>query len=118
MSEFRATSPARVSGVRLTMGEAAKTVVGNVMLAAVARMMLLFGTPIMTGLLIWFASGFVAMQQLVAVQAAEQARLVSEVRELQDYRREAFARGAAITKDVQTIKEMLARLQTTIDNRR
>ena len=90
----------------------------TLMMAAIARLMLLVGTPIMIGLLTWFASGFVAMQQLVAVQAAEQAWLVSEVRELQDYRRDAFARGAALTKDVGTIKEMLVRLQDSFDKRR
>ena len=108
------TSPSR-NGAFNAMNEAAKTVMGNMMLAAVARMMLVIGTPLMIGLLTWFAGSFVALQQHVAIQAAEQARLVSEVRELQDYRRDAFARGAALTKDVVTIKEMLVRLQNTMD---
>ena len=118
MSDVRFDLSGHSTQGRMTMAEAAKTVVGNVMMAAIARLMLLVGTPIMIGLLTWFASGFVAMQQLVAVQAAEQARLVSDVRELQDYRRDAFARGAALAKDVGTIKEMLVRLQDSFDKRR
>ena len=118
MSDIRFDLPGKVVGRRMSMAEAAKMVAGNVMMAAIARLMLLAGTPIMVGLLGWFATGFVAMQQLVAVQAAEQARLVTEVRDLQEYRREAQARGAALTRDVTTIKEMLTRVQSTLDQRR
>jgi hypothetical protein len=117
MSDIRANVPGVFHGVRLGMNEAAKTVMNNMMLAAFARIMLVGGTPIIIGLLAWFAGSFVALQQLVAIQASEQARLVSEVRELQDYRREAYARGTGLTKDVAIIKEMLDRMQKTLDAR-
>lgn len=99
------------------MNEAAKKVVQNVMLAAVVRIMLLIGTPTMIALLSWFAGSFVALQQTTAVQAAEQARLVSEVRELQEYRRDAYARGSRMQQDVIAIKEMLTRIQNNLDRR-
>lgn len=99
----------------MPVNEAARRVVESVLLAAIVRVMLLVGTPVMIGLLTWFAGGFIAMQTLSSVQAAEQARLVSEVRELQDYRRDAYARGQAMQTQVASIQNILASQARTLE---
>lgn len=99
----------------MPMNEAAKRVMENVLLAAIVRLLLLICTPLMIGLLTWFVSGFIALQQFTAVQAAEQARLVSEVRDLQDYRRDAFARGQALAAQVTNIQSAIVQQSRTLE---
>lgn len=97
------------------MNDAARKVADSVMMTALARLAVLIGTPAMLMLLAWFAGNFIALQQLSAVQAAEQTRLVLDVRELQDYRRDAYARGQAMAKELAAIRDQLARIETRLD---
>lgn len=109
-------------GIMGAMERTAAKVVDNVLLAAASRLAVLGGMPLAIGMLGWFASSVINLQQQAAVQAAEQARLVGEVRELQDYRREAFARGqrvitetANLTAAVGDVKRQLERIDARID---
>lgn len=95
-------------GVIRAMNAAAKAIADNVMMTAISRMTLVIGTPLLLGSIMWFGGNFIALQQMTAVQASEQARLVSEVHELQQYRRDASSRGAALEQNLVAIRDMLA----------
>lgn len=96
------------------MDKAARTIVENMMLAAVTRLIVLVGTPTMIGLLAWFAGNFIALQQLTAIQAAEQMRIVADVAELQVYRRDAFARGESMRREDSALRETLREVQQAL----
>ena len=100
------------------MNDAARKVVENVMAAALSRLFVLFGVPAVLAGSFWLTGNFIAMREIAAVQAAEQARLVSQVRDLEEYRRDAYARGSRMQQDIVSIKEMLTRIQNNLDQRR
>ena len=100
------------------MNDAARKVVENVMAAARSRLFVLFGVPAVLAGSFWLTGNFIAMREIAAVQAAEQARLVSQVRDLEEYRRDAYARGSRMQQDIVSIKEMLMRIQNNLDQRR
>lgn len=75
--------------------QAADAIVHSVLMAALSRILVVLGTPVMLGLLAWFSGNFIALRETVAVQTSMQSRLVIEVADLQQYRRDAFARGIA-----------------------
>ena len=118
MSATNLGPPARILGVRRAMNDAAKKVVDNVMSAALSRLMVLFGVPAILAGCFWLTGTLVAVQQITAIQAAEQARLVSEVRELQEYRRDAYARGSRMQQELTTIREDVMQIQNNLDQRR
>ena len=105
------------------MERTAAKVVDNVLLAAAARIAVLGGVPLILGAIGWFASSFINLQQLSAMQAAEQERLVGEVKDLQDYRREAYGRGQRVIQEnanlaaaLADVKRALERIDTRLDS--
>lgn len=101
-----ATDP--TGGVLKKMNAAGKAIADNVIMTAVARMTVIIGTPVLLTCLMWFAGSFIALQQMTAVQSAEQARLVTEMHELQQYRRDSSARNAALDRDIAAIRDLIA----------
>ena len=97
------------------MNDAAKKVVDSVMSAALARLMVLFGVPCILAGSFWLTGNFIALREMAAVQAAEQARIVSQVRELEEYRRDAFGRGQRMQSDLAAIRDMLADQKRTLE---
>lgn len=103
-----------IEGVKSAMATTATKFVDSLALKTARGALVLFGIPIMLTLLYSISGRFLNMEQVNAVQAAEQARIVQEVNDLQAYRREAFARGAAVQRDVSAIKDMIVDQKLTI----
>lgn len=97
------------------MVAAARTIVDSVILAAIARLAVVIGTPAMLGVLAWFAGNFIALREVAAVHAATQARLVAEMSDLQTYRRDAYARGEAMRREDAAIRETLRDVQQALN---
>lgn len=123
MSAFGAGAARTSGGLMTAMERTAAKVVDNVLLAAAARIAVLGGVPLILGAIGWFASSFINLQQLSAMQAAEQARLVGEVKDLQDYRREAYGRGQRVIQEnanlaaaLADVKRALERIDTRLDS--
>lgn len=123
MSAFGAGAARTSGGLMTAMERTAAKVVDNVLLAAAARIAVLGGVPLILGAIGWFASSFINLQQLSAMQAAEQARLVDEVKDLQDYRREAYGRGQRVIQEnanlaaaLADVKRALERIDTRLDS--
>lgn len=115
-------APRVAGGIMGAMERTAVRVVDNVLLTATARVAASVGLPILLGMAGWVANSLVHLQQQNAVQAVEQARLVAEVRDLQEYRREAFGRGQRLTQEntsllasVADLKRSLERIDQRID---
>lgn len=102
-------------GVRDIVGAVSSKVLHSIILAAMARLWLLIGMPAVLGLSGWVLVETLAQKQLAAVQAAEQARLVVEMRDMQDYRREAFAREQVVTNKLATVQDALADQKRTLE---
>lgn len=123
MSAFGAGAARTSGGLMTAMERTAAKVVDNVLLAAAARIAVLGGVPLILGAIGWFASSFINLQQLSAMQAAEQARLVGEVKDLQDYRLEAYGRGQRVIQEnanlaaaLADVKRALERIDTRLDS--
>lgn len=123
MSAFGAGAARTSGGLMTAMERTAAKVVDNVLLAAAARIAVLGGVPLILGAIGWFASSFINLQQLSAMQAAEQERLVGEVKDLQDYRREAYGRGQRVIQEnanlaaaLADVKRALERIDTRLDS--
>lgn len=115
-------APRVAGGIMGAMERTAVRVVDNVLLTAIARVSASIGVPVLLALGFWVTNSMVHLQQQGAVQAAEQARLVAEVRELQEYRREAFGRGQRVMQEnanlaaaVSDIRRALERIDQRID---
>lgn len=93
------------------MEDRCNKIMQNQLLGAWARISAAFGPAIAIALLCWVANTLVTGQRDAAIQAAEQARMVAQVAELETYRREAFARGQANQRDLAAMRELVTELR-------
>lgn len=100
---------------RQDMKNTIHTVARSEVLAGVSRIAVMLGTPLIVGLLSWFTVGFISLREVVAVQVSIQTRLVAEVAVLQEYRRDAYARGVARDATDNALKESLTELRRLVE---
>lgn len=117
-AQFRSLLRSSSYGAHVTKQDMKNTihsVAQSELLAGLSRIAITLGTPIMIAVLGWFAAGFIALKEVVAVQVAVQTRLVAEVAVLQEYRKDAYARGVARDATDAALKEGLSELRRMVE---
>lgn len=95
--------------------QAADAIAHSVIMAALTRIAILLGTPLLVTAITWGAGNLIALREMVAVQVATQARLVGEVADLQGYRRDAFARGVARDQEDKALRSSIEDMKKALE---
>ncbi len=106
--------PAR-KGIRAAMEDRANKVMGNVLLAAWARISAAVGPPLAVALIVAGGTYLIASRSDSAVQAAEQEKLAASIRDLEKYRIEAYGRGQAMLARLDAVQKALDRIDQRLD---
>ena len=106
----RAPKPAAEQGFWQMVKHGAENVVHNAIVGVFVRGFILLGIPAVLWMLYSISGAFVEMRDLGKIESAAQARLVVEVRELQEQRLEGRIRGNTLQQEMIALRAQVAEL--------